>query len=59
MITNSVEEALLLSDRMSRSCPGRGDVGRSISVDLPRGRTVAQLAHDEQASRVRAPWWRR
>ena len=55
MITNSVEEALLLSDRIVPILPGPpATLGAPISVDLPRGRTVAQLAHDEQASRVRA-----
>ena len=55
MITNSVEEALLLSDRIVPILPGPpATLGAPITVDLPRGRTVAQLAHDEQASHVRA-----
>jgi len=55
MITNSVEEALLLSDRIVPILPGPpATLGAPIHVDLPRGRTVAQLAHDEQASHVRA-----
>jgi ABC-type nitrate/sulfonate/bicarbonate transport system ATPase subunit len=55
MITNSVEEALLLSDRIVPILPGPpATLGAPIAVDLPRGRTVAQLAHDEQASHVRA-----
>jgi nitrate/nitrite transport system ATP-binding protein len=55
MITNSVEEALLLSDRIVPILPGPpATVGASITVDLARGRTVAQLAHDERASQVRA-----
>jgi len=63
MITNSVEEALLLSDRIVPILPGPpATLGAPISVDLPRGRTVAQLAHDEQASRVRSQaglhYWR-
>jgi nitrate/nitrite transport system ATP-binding protein len=54
MITNSVEEALLLSDRIVPILPGPpATLGAPIAVDLPRGRTVAQLAHDEQASHVR------
>jgi nitrate/nitrite transport system ATP-binding protein len=55
MITNSVEEALLLSDRivpMVGAAPAT--LGQSIPVDLPRPRSVAQLAHDEQATHVRA-----
>jgi nitrate/nitrite transport system ATP-binding protein len=55
MITNSVEEALLLSDRIVPILPGPpATLGVPIHVDLPRGRTVAQLVHDEQASHVRA-----
>ena len=55
MITNSVEEALLLSDRIVPMLPGPpATLGMPIVVDLPRGRTVAQLAHDERASHVRA-----
>ena len=55
MITNSVEEALLLSDRIVPILPGPpATLGAPIAVDLPRGRTVALLAHDEQASHVRA-----
>jgi nitrate/nitrite transport system ATP-binding protein len=55
MITNSLEEALLLSDRIVPILPGPpATLGAPIAVDLPRGRTVAQLAHDEQASYVRA-----
>jgi ABC-type nitrate/sulfonate/bicarbonate transport system ATPase subunit len=55
MITNSVEEALLLSDRIVPILPGPpATLGAPIAVDLPRGRTAAQLAHDQQASHVRA-----
>jgi nitrate/nitrite transport system ATP-binding protein len=55
MITNSVEEALLLSDRIVPILPGPpATLGAPIAVDLPRGRTLALLAHDEQASLVRA-----
>ena len=55
MITNSVEEALLLSDRIVPILPGPpATLGAPIAVDLPRGRTSALLAHDEQASHVRA-----
>jgi nitrate/nitrite transport system ATP-binding protein len=55
MITNSVEEALLLSDQIVPILPGPpATLGAPIIVDLPRGRTAALLAHDEQASHVRA-----
>ena len=54
MITNSVEEALLLSDRivpMTRT--PRATLGRSVAVAMARPRTAAQLLHDEDAVRVR------
>ena len=55
MITNSVEEAILLSDRIVPMLPGPpARLGVPIPVDLPRPRTAAALAHDEDAMRVRA-----
>ena len=55
MITNNVEEAILLSDRivpMIGSMPAT--LGSPVRVELARPRSVAQLAHDEQATHVRA-----
>jgi nitrate/nitrite transport system ATP-binding protein len=55
MITNSVEEAILLSDRIVPLIPGPpAGLGTPVSVDLDRPRHAAQLAHDEHASHVRA-----
>jgi nitrate/nitrite transport system ATP-binding protein len=55
MVTNSVDEAILLSDRIVPMMPGPpATLGAPIAVDLPRPRTVAELAHDEQAAYVRA-----
>lgn len=70
LITNSVEEAILLSDRIVpivpsppldhvRGAPSTAErapatLGAPIPVELPRPRSVAQLAHDEQATHVRA-----
>jgi nitrate/nitrite transport system ATP-binding protein len=55
MITNSVEEAILLSDRIIPILPGPpAMLGESIAVDLSRPRSASQLAHDEQATQVRA-----
>jgi nitrate/nitrite transport system ATP-binding protein len=55
MITNSVEEAILLSDRIVPMIPGPpATLGAPIPVELPRPRSLAQLAHDEQATVVRA-----
>ena len=55
MITNSVEEAILLSDRIIPFVPGPpATLGSPIPVALPKPRSVAQLAHDEDAMQVRA-----
>ena len=55
MVTNSVEEALLLADRIIPVVPGPpATLGTPIPVPLPRPRTVAQLAHDQDASMTRA-----
>jgi nitrate/nitrite transport system ATP-binding protein len=55
MITNNVEEALLLSDAIVSILAGPpATLGVLIPITLPRPRTIAQLAHDEQAAHVRA-----
>jgi nitrate/nitrite transport system ATP-binding protein len=55
MITNNVDEALLLSDRIVPMTRGpRATLGAAVTVAIPRPRTVAQLLHDEQAVRVRS-----
>ena len=55
MITNNVEEAILLSDRIVPMLPGPpAMLGAAIPVELARPRTTSQLAHEEQATRVRA-----
>jgi nitrate/nitrite transport system ATP-binding protein len=54
MITNSVEEAILLSDRIVPILPGPpATLGPPIDVPLPRPRSAALLAHDEAAAGVR------
>ena len=54
MITNSVDEAILLSDRIVPMLPGPpATLGTPIVVALPRPRTAALLAHDDEAARVR------
>lgn len=55
MVTNNVEEAILLADRIVPVLSGPpATLGASIPVTLPKPRTVAQLAHDDQASHMRA-----
>lgn len=55
MITNSVEEAILLSDWIVPMLLGPpATLGTPIPVQLSRPRSVAQLAHDEDATHVRA-----
>ena len=55
MITNSLEEAILLSDRIVPIIAGPpATLGTPIPVGLPRPRTLSQLAHDEQATHARA-----
>jgi nitrate/nitrite transport system ATP-binding protein len=54
MITNNIDEALLLSDRIVPM--GRGPRARlltPINVSLPRPRTAEQLLHDPAAVKVR------
>jgi nitrate/nitrite transport system ATP-binding protein len=54
MITNSVDEAILLSDRIVPILPGPpATLGTPIDVALPRPRTATALAHDDEAARVR------
>ena len=55
MITNNVEEAILLSDRIIPMTRGpRATLGTPVPVPLPKPRSVSQLLHDEDAGRVRA-----
>src|SRR5688572_7908194 len=55
MITNSVEEAILLSDWIVPMLPGPpAMLGVPIPVQLPRPRSIAQLTHEEVATHVRA-----
>jgi nitrate/nitrite transport system ATP-binding protein len=55
MITNNIDEALLLSDRIIPMTKGpRAKLGASVAVDLAKPRSADQLAHDEQAILARA-----
>jgi nitrate/nitrite transport system ATP-binding protein len=55
MITNNLDEALLLSDRIvPMTRPPRAKLGVAIEVRLPRPRSSALLMHDPHAVRIRA-----
>jgi len=55
MITNSVEEALLLSDRIVPMTRGpKARLGTPVPVALCRPRTASELIHDDHAAHVRA-----
>jgi len=55
MITNSVDEAILLSDRILALSRGPGaTLSSAVPVPLPRPRAADLLLHDEQSVRVRA-----
>ena len=55
MITNSVEEALLLSDRILPMTAGpRASLGTPVAVELARPRSASELLHDDHAADVRA-----
>lgn len=55
MITNSVEEALLLSDRIVPMTDGpRATLEQPVAVAIPKPRTLAQLVHDADAMHSRA-----
>ena len=54
MITNSVDEAILLADRIVPILPGPpATLGTPIDVHLPRPRSAASLVHDKAAAQVR------
>jgi nitrate/nitrite transport system ATP-binding protein len=55
MITNNIDEALLLSDRIIPMTKGpSATLGAPVDVDLAKPRSAEQLAHDEHAILARA-----
>lgn len=55
MITNSVDEAILLSDRILALGRGPGaSLSSAVQVTLPRPRSADMMLHDDEAVRVRA-----
>ncbi|MGH9722330.1 MAG: ABC transporter ATP-binding protein [Bryobacteraceae bacterium] len=55
LITNSVDEAILLSDRiLALGRPPGASLGEAVPVNLPKPRTAHMLAHDDEVVRIRA-----
>jgi nitrate/nitrite transport system ATP-binding protein len=55
MISNNLDEALLLSDRIIPMTKGpRATLGSPVAVELARPRSAGQLIHDEHAVRAKA-----
>jgi nitrate/nitrite transport system ATP-binding protein len=55
MVTNNLDEAILLSDRIVPVVPGPpATLGPAVLVGLPRPRSAALLATDDAAGRARA-----
>jgi nitrate/nitrite transport system ATP-binding protein len=55
MVTNNLDEAILLSDRIVPVVPGPpATLGTAVDVGLPRPRSATLLAMDEAAGRARA-----
>ena len=54
MISNNLDEALLLSDRIIPMTRGpRATLGAPVTIELPRPRSIEQLLHDDEAIRAR------
>lgn len=55
LITNDVDEGLLLADRIIPMTPGPGaKLGESIAITIPRSRDRKALNHDPEFKRLRA-----
>jgi nitrate/nitrite transport system ATP-binding protein len=55
LITNDIDEGILLADRILVLCAGpRASLGPEVAVDLPRPRDRKALNHDPHFARIRA-----
>jgi len=53
-VTHSIDEAVLLADRVVVLSPRPGRIARIVDIDIPRPRTLGRTAHFEEVARASA-----